>query len=454
MADDPVAGLLAAARAAIARREDAPAQQLYLEILRRDADHYAALIELGEQALSLGHRDAARSLFTRAAERHPAERTGCLTLGNMAFEEARFAEAEAHYRTALARDAGCAAAHRGLARWLSQAGREAEAQPHWRAGFAQGAATPRRYRGAGRAVELLYLAAARGGNVRLAPWIDDRVFAVTTLYADFWQPGQSVPAHDLLVNAAGDADACAPALRKAAQIAAASTAPVINPPDLVLRTGRAALGELCAGIAGLAAPAIRRVSRSELLDMSALAAPMLLRVPGRHTGEDFERVETSLDLRAALARLAGEAFFCIQPFETRGADGAYRKYRVMFIDGAICPWHLAISQHWKVHYVTGAMADHAEFRAEEAAFLRDMPGVLGAPALAALARLQAALGLDYAGADFALDAAGKVLLFEANATMTLASPGPEPIWDYRRPAVEAAQVALRRMLHRRAGRSK
>ena len=61
----------------------------------------------------------------------------------------------------------------------------------------------------------------------------------------------------------------------------------------------------------------------------------------------------------------------------------------------------------------------------------------------------AALGLDYAGVDFALGADGRVLLFEANATMALNPPDADPIWDYRRPAVEAAMQAATRMLQRR-----
>jgi glutathione synthase/RimK-type ligase-like ATP-grasp enzyme len=66
----------------------------------------------------------------------------------------------------------------------------------------------------------------------------------------------------------------------------------------------------------------------------------------------------------------------------------------------------------------------------------------------ALANIAAALDLEYAGADFALSSDGSVLLFEANATMVVFPPGPEPIWDYRRAAIEAALQAARRMLER------
>jgi glutathione synthase/RimK-type ligase-like ATP-grasp enzyme len=75
-----------------------------------------------------------------------------------------------------------------------------------------------------------------------------------------------------------------------------------------------------------------------------------------------------------------------------------------------------------------------------------MPGVLGARAMAALAGISAKLGLDYAGIDFGLAADGSVLLFEANATMVVNPPEPDPMWEYRRPAIDAVLSAVKRML--------
>jgi hypothetical protein len=74
------------------------------------------------------------------------------------------------------------------------------------------------------------------------------------------------------------------------------------------------------------------------------------------------------------------------------------------------------------------------------------------PLTAALSRVQAALGLDFGGIDFGLAPDGSLLLFEANAAMAVIPPDPDPIWNYRRPAVAAAIGAARRMLTRRAER--
>ncbi len=180
------------------------------------------------------------------------------------------------------------------------------------------------------------------------------------------------------------------------------------------------------------------------------AFPILLRAPGFHTGQHFVRVEEKNDLAKALAMLPGETLFAISCLDARGTDGQSRKYRVMIVDGTLYPLHLAVSADWKVHYFTADMAKSADHRAEEKRFLDDMTGALGARATAALDEIARRLGLDYGGVDFGLAPDGTVLLFEANATMVVARPDADPMWDYRRVAVERVLDATRRMLLARA----
>jgi hypothetical protein len=134
-------------------------------------------------------------------------------------------------------------------------------------------------------------------------------------------------------------------------------------------------------------------------------------------------------------------------------DGKFRKYRAMMIGGKIYPLHLAISGDWKVHYFRAEMADSAEHRLQDAAFLQDMPGVVGARGMAALAKICAALSLDYGGIDFAVSADGDILLFEANATMVMIPLSADPKWDYRRPAFDRVFAAIRAMLIEKSGGS-
>jgi hypothetical protein len=72
--------------------------------------------------------------------------------------------------------------------------------------------------------------------------------------------------------------------------------------------------------------------------------------------------------------------------------------------------------------------------------------MLGPRALAGLEAIAQALGLDYAGVDFGLSPQGDVLLFEANATMVVNPPDPDPRWDYRRGPVDRILAAVRDLL--------
>jgi hypothetical protein len=120
------------------------------------------------------------------------------------------------------------------------------------------------------------------------------------------------------------------------------------------------------------------------------------------------------------------------------------------IGGEIFPLHLAISQNWKVHYFTSDMADRPDHRREELAFLSDIRGVLGDEAMAGLAAIRDALGLDYAGVDFGLGRGGDLLLFEANATMVIAAPDSDPRWTYRHNAITSVIDAVVALIRGRA----
>jgi hypothetical protein len=138
--------------------------------------------------------------------------------------------------------------------------------------------------------------------------------------------------------------------------------------------------------------------------------------------------------------------------DARDADGTVRKYRAMIVDGALYPLHLALGHRWKLHYFSADMIDVPAHRAADAAFLADLPAALGPRATAALERVRDALGLDYGGIDFGVDRDGRLLLFEANATMVVPPHDPNPVFAYRRPAVERILAAVRAMLLRRARR--
>jgi len=473
---ETLAQSLERAREHAARGKDEAAKAAYIELLRTDPTHLAALIELGNLALAGGYRSAARTAYEQAVRHHPENAPARVNLANVLRDDSDPSTAQLHYAQALALDPELHEAHQGMAWALAETDPE-RAEWHLRRGFAGHALVSRPYRGSaakgdqgGAGVPLLLLVSARGGNIPTQLWISDRQFAVTAIYADFYSATAPLPPHALVMNAIGDADLCAAALAGAAKLLAQSAAPVINAPERVHLTGRRDNAQRLGALPDVIAPRIEARCAAELLSAGTLHYPLLLRRPGFHTGRYFTYVADREGLAAAVAELstarargggapggagvpagvapgvAREELLAIQYLDARGADGLVRKYRVMFVDGTMYPLHLAISRDWKVHYFSADMASHAAHRDEERRFLESMPAVLGPRAIAALEAIQRALGLDYAGVDFALAADGRVLLFEANATMVVFPPPADPIWDYRRGAVDAVLAAATRML--------
>ncbi|WP_428391774.1 hypothetical protein [Lichenicoccus sp.] len=423
---------------------DDEARAAYLAVLALDMRHGAALRQLAALLARGGFTSAARTVLAQAAPEDVAARA---MLGHLLRDAGEHVPARAAYEAALRVDPLCAEAHQGMSYLV-----EGEAaERHRAAGFAGRALTRRPYRGAGRPVAVLRLVSSRGGNVPTEQLLDDRVFAVHTLVADQAEPSVVLPPHALVLNAIGDAELCGAALDAAERMLAGHCAPVFNPLDAVRATTRVGNAMRLGRLENVVAPRMSTLPRAALRDgVPGFGFPLLLRSPGFHTGAHFVRIEDAAALAAGVAMLPGEALTAIEPLDARGADGFARKYRVMVVGGALLPLHLAIAPDWKVHHFTAGMEARPEHRAEEAAFLADMASVLGRPAMDTLGRIAEVLGLDYGGIDFGLNARGKVLLFEANATMTVARPRAGSIWEYRAAAAEAVIASTRRLLLRKA----
>jgi glutathione synthase/RimK-type ligase-like ATP-grasp enzyme len=447
----------AALLGALDRKADA--QAAFIDILRRHPTHFSALNEFGTWLASQGAIDAACRVYAEAILHHPDNPMAHVNLGNLLLRANRHAEARAHYETALKADPDHAAAHQGMGAVLSDEGDRDGAREHFTKGFRGHAVSTLPYRGEGPPIPLLQLVSSGGGNIPTAPFLDDAVFLTTVVVADYLDPATPLPPHRLIFNAIGDPDLCQPALEAAVRLTARSKAPVINDPSAVMRSGRIDNAARLSALPGVVTATTLSVDRAVLAGHEAaawlanhgFAFPLLLRSPGYHTGRNFVLVEKAADLPVAVAELPGDEILVIEYLDARGNDGSARKYRVMMIGGKLFPLHLAISRNWKVHYFTSDMADKPDHRKEEIAFLQNMPAVLGDKAIAALHAICKALALDYAGIDFAVNARGELLLFEANATMVIASPDNDPRWAYRRGPIKAAIEAVTGMIKEKAG---
>lgn len=433
----------------LALRDDAI--RAYAAALSRDPSHFAAMMRFGALLVTSGQAGAARTVFCEAVRRHPTSALAHACLANLLVDAGETDVARATYERAIELDPAQYEAHRGLAILAERAGDYAVAETAWRRGFPDGSIVVAPYRGATAPVRVLFVTSAVGGNVPMQHILDDRIFEVATLIAESWTPGMQLPPHDVVFNAIGDGDRCARPLAFAERAVSDVASRIVNPPARIRTTTRVENARRLHVLdADVVVPHVTAFSRDALnaaaLEADGFSWPLLLRSPGFHTGEHFVRVERRDDLPGAVEALPGSTLLAMTYVDTRGADGGFRKYRVMTIGGALYPLHLAVAPDWKVHYFTAPMAEREDWRAQEARFLDDMEAALGSRAVTALTQVAGTIGLDYGGIDFAFDAQGRVVVFEANATMAILPPNGDPLWNYRRPAARQAIEATQRLL--------
>jgi len=423
------------------------------------ADPFVELVyDIGANAILRGDLDAA-DVFLETVLRDEPDRA-LLVLRRLAtFASAQHDERAALrlLERALALAPGDGELLFALAAAHEELGDEQAAAAAWSSEQLRGTVRIFAYTGSGEAVRLLTIASALHA-IRYDLFVDPSRIANTVLYTQAYADGQPLPDHDVVLVAVGDVESDARALAVARRIIARTAAPILNHPDDVARTSRLEQAGRLATIAGVRTAHVAAATRTQLAGPDGVATvaalgfafPLLLRSPGYHNGQFFERVAGPDELAERAAAMPGEDRLVLSYEDTRGADGAFRKLRMMAIDGTLYPVHLAVSRDWKVHYVSSAMRDVAAFRAEEARFLDDPAAFLGERALTALGQVAATMRLDYGGIDFTLDAHGDVVVFEANGAMGIFAPDDDPRWDYRRAAIARARAAVVTMIERRA----
>jgi tetratricopeptide (TPR) repeat protein len=250
-----------------------------------------------------------------------------------------------------------------------------------------------------------------------------------------------LPTYDLVFNLIGDADQGADALDRAVTFRDRCGATLLNDPAKVQRTRRHMIPDLLAGIDDLVIPRVLQLSGADLLSgnknpLAGIDLPLLLRNAGMHGGESLQRILTEAGLAQACAVMqAGDMLYATAYHDYASPDGFYRKYRAIFVDRKVFPYHLAVSPEWLVHYFSADMEAHPWKLAEELAYLEYPRSVIGDRAYAVLASIAERMDLDYCGVDFSLLPDGRVLLFEANATMLVHPEAEDGVTARKNPYV-------------------
>ena len=256
---------------------------------------------------------------------------------------------------------------------------------------------------------------------------------------------------DVVFNMICNADDGKDVLPQALELVERLGRPTINHPRLIMQTDRAMIAQRLSGIPGCVVPRTTRVAGAALADTAVRAEsrlPLLVRVAGTHGGDDFDKFD-NWDAIAEFVSGNREAdYYLIDYIDYRSADGFFRKYRVIFVDGDILPYHLAIHDDWKVHHFRTDMANHSWMRQEEERFLADMGSVFNPAQQDALRAMAKATELDYGGVDCGLDRDGRIVVFEANASM-LVHDEKDATFAYKNPYIARIKDAFEAMVSRR-----
>ncbi len=430
---------------------------LYLQALKRNWQHAGARSSLLQALMVTRQFIFAKALLFKLKAESPWDGRICFQLGKVHFEMNEPDQAMESFRQAVALNPQDAESINWIGALKQAMGDIAGAQ----AAYAEAAKIqPLIRRPAAKSpaeFRLLALYAPFGGNTPTEYLFQDAFFDTDTLALltsreyDAELFGQSA---QLVINLISDADQTESLLPVAADLVDRLDRPTINDPRKILRTTRDAIALLVEGIPGCCIPKAVRIKagadRSEAALRAAFpfASSVLARPVGTHGGDDFEKLEDHSLLAAFLSQRPDQDHYLIEYIDYRSADGFFRKYRFIFIDAEILPYHLCIGDEWKLHHVNTDMANQPWMQREEEAFLND-PGAVFTPAhYQAMQIIRERIGLEYCGIDCALDASGNLVVFEANASMLVHARNEGFL--YKSPAVSRIKAAFDAMLRKYA----
>jgi len=296
------------------------------------------------------------------------------------------------------------------------------------------------------------------GNVDFVPVLDDDEFEIFTLICGGMR-GETVnvPPMDVILNAICDADTNLKSLEVVTRVQQQLALPIVNHPNAVLATTREQICQYLPDQPGVRMPNTVRIRPRRIADVAAaidsgeLTLPFLFRQVGSQGEQDLALVTDRGDLDN-LERFAldGRDFYVTDFVDFKSADGLYRKYRVLVIDGVPLAKHMIASHVWNIHAEdrTALMNDRPELQQEEEAFLRDFTP----EQFPAFGTLAAKTGLDHFGVDFGFDRYRDMVVFEANCcfralnTAETASSIP-----YHQESVDRIKAAVANMIRKKAG---
>jgi hypothetical protein len=191
-----------------------------------------------------------------------------------------------------------------------------------------------------------------------------------------------------------------------------------------------------------------------LADLLDEPYPYIVRPVGSHAGQGLVKVSDRHELGQYLAGADVAEYYAAPFVDYRSADGLFRKYRIVMIDGRPFACHMGISTEWMVHYPYPEMLAHAERREEEAQLMRTFDSGFAARHAGALRSIAELTGLDYVGFDCAETRDGSLLIFEIATAMVVHDMDDPNMFPYKIPQMRRVFGAFHEMLRRAASESR
>lgn len=271
-----------------------------------------------------------------------------------------------------------------------------------------------------------------------------------------------IPEHDVAFVGIGESAENAEVLAHLQHVMRGWRGPILNnAPQCIMALSRDGVAQAFKDEPSILAPIAIRISRDAIYSSNAglhgieelSGWPIIIRPMGTHAGGGLEKVSSDSELGNYLRRHPEQEFY-VSPFvDYSGPDGKFRKQRVAFIDGKAYACHLAVSDHWMVHYLSAGMAEYEDRRAEEASWMLDFDRKFAVRHARAFEALHRRLGLDYFAIDCAELADGRLLLFEADVAMIVHSMDSEIVFPYKKLAMARLFAGFEQALRNRINRS-
>jgi hypothetical protein len=267
-------------------------------------------------------------------------------------------------------------------------------------------------------------------------------------YVDAATPDlDDLPDHDIAFFGISEANGHEALLARMALLLPTYRRPMLNrDPGLIAGLTRDGVSAMLADEPAILAPRSHRVSRAQLAAIASGEAalgdhlplgqfPVIVRPVGTHAGHGMTKILAPADL-LAFAEGAPDDPFYLSPFvDYRGVDGLYNKQRVVLIDGKPYASHMALSDHWMVHYLNAGMGENAKKRAVEADWMEHFDTDFAQRHAAAFEALTRHIGLDYFGIDCAELPDGRLLVFEVDVAMIVHDMDDTQTFPYKQKAM-------------------